>query len=152
MSKSKGILAIGWECLVSAAESAVDTYEEFRKPEESMEDLMAFLREEELLSGEGADPARVDIQLGDVLAGDYDTAVGDPHRLVANELILSSKVFIVIAIDDLGSVRHMLDLRDASAADVAGCQVTCAQLADSLYEQITGGQGTEESGEEEGPF
>lgn len=157
MPVSKSLLAIGLECLKSAAHSAKETYSKYSTPPKvkklvvtpppppppprveamKLEDL---LREEcgippEELE-EGASMAEVESQLGGILKG-TESVRGDDFKLTANELMLSSKCFIIIATNDVGDVKMLEDFRRASTSDVAAIHVICSQVSEELYAQIS---------------
>jgi len=158
----KDMFKVGLECLRSAALSARDTYARHsaeqvapaaEKPPH-IQGLIDYLREEGLLTEEelleGSDLAEVETQLGDILRG-APAIVGDSYRMIANEILLSSKCFVLIAVDDAGGIKYQIDLLNGSSADVAACQVACSQIAEDLYDQIANDRYPEvDGGEEEG--
>lgn len=86
---------------------------------------------------EGLAAAVVDDQLGDYLAGTGKSVSSDPSKLVANELLLESRSFVLITISDHGEIKYQLEMERASDSDVAGFQVTCGKIAESLYDSMS---------------
>lgn len=171
MAKKKnkpGFMLLALECLKNGVDSIYrtvakyDTVKECPKPREDFG--ITSLTEEEKqevrdLLMEQADTSEEDIeemgfvgmvedQLGDFLNSDFKVTADD-HKLVGNEILMASKSFILISIDDNGGIQYQMDLREASPVDTTGFQLTCTQLAEDLYNRITRTSAVEEDENED---
>jgi hypothetical protein len=102
------------------------------------------------------DAVKVDMLLNEVMSGkpykgnaiersqDQESA-----RLTANECMLSSKAFVLLAVQEKGNVQIILDLAVASAVDQSALLVLADQAADIVQGNLYG-EGPEDSDEEDG--